>query len=317
MEPLNIALSSYLTNILVEPGEFVRQHYKNTPRVRSAPDKEPFGTMSSMATQLRFKALSCAALGAVALATPSSARMGTLQEEGVRGQAIAAQGEDGASLVARQPSAMQAAIAKWELLQKDSQLGFFDYSGFALAYPTFPRMEIIRERAENTLAIEAPARADILRFFDAHPPITNAARGRYAMALAAEGRPEAFEVARAAWRGGQMAENVELTIESLYARRFTSLDHAARVDALLWQGDAAGVARQMAKLSPEDRPLALARLAILNGSLPGDAGLDVPEGAYLDAGFLYNLARYHYRERNYDIAASILANRIDVAAPRL
>jgi soluble lytic murein transglycosylase len=135
------------------------------------------------------------------------------------------------------------------------------------------------------------------------------------MALAAEGRAEAFEVARAAWRGGQMAENVELTIESLYARRFTPQDHAARLDALLWQGDAGAAARQMAKLAPGDRPLALARLAIINGSLPGDAGLDVPEGAYLDAGFLYNLARYHYRERNYDIAASILANRIDVAAP--
>ncbi|MEM6585157.1 MAG: lytic transglycosylase domain-containing protein, partial [Pseudomonadota bacterium] len=260
--------------------------------------------MSSMTSTLRFKAVSAAVLSSLALAGSASAQIGGGNEP-----------PDGSTMVAQVPSEMQAAISKWELLQKNTQLGFYDYSGFALAYPTFPRMEIIRLRAENTLAVEAPSRADVLRFFDANPPLSNPALARYAMALAAESRIEAFETARAAWRGGDMAGNVELTIESLYARRFTPEDHAARMDALLWQGKAEAAARHMTQLAPADRPLALARLALVNGSTPSEAGLDAPEGAFLDAGFLYNLADLHRKRREYGEAASILANRLDVKAP--
>lgn len=256
--------------------------------------------MSSMATNLRYKALLGAALGALALAAPSSAQK---------------DGPGGSTMVARAPSEMQAAISKWELLQKNSQLGFYDYSGFALAYPDFPRMGIIRMRAENTLAVEAPGRADLLRYFDALPPLTNQARARYAIALAAEGRVEAFETARAAWRGGQMADTVELTIESLFGARFTAEDHAARMDALLWQGKTGAATRLMTQLAPPDQKLAMARLALVNGSTPAEAGLESPRGAYQDAGFLYNLAEYHRKRRDYGNAASILANRTVVTAP--
>jgi len=256
--------------------------------------------MSSMGTKLRSKVLFSGALCAMTLAMPLSAQT---------------QPGGGSTMVAQQPSEMQAAISKWELLQKNSQLGFYDYSGFALAYPTFPRMEIIRTRAEKTLGVEAPSRADLLRYFDALPPLTNAAKARYAVALAADGRIEALTVAREAWRGGTMAEAIELTLDSLYARQFTPQDHAARIDALLWQKNAAGATRQMAKLAPQDRPLALARLALVNGSMPSDVSLEVPQGAYLNAGFLFNLASHHYAKRQYGQAASVLANRIDVNGP--
>ncbi|MEM7689985.1 MAG: lytic transglycosylase domain-containing protein [Pseudomonadota bacterium] len=248
---------------------------------------------------MRFKALSCAALGALAFAAPSAAQMGA----------------PGGSMVAQQPSQMQAAISKWELLQNNPRLGFFDYSGFALAYPEFPRMEIIRLRAENALAVEAPGRTDLLRYFDGLPPLTNNGRARYAVALASAGREEAPEMARAAWRGGEMPEDIELTIDSLYARSFTSDDHAARMDALLWQGRSAAATRHMTRLSGADRALAMARLALVNGTTPADAGLELPEGAYLDAGFLYNLAKYHHDRRQYGVAASVLANRSDATAP--
>ena len=225
--------------------------------------------MSSMGINLRFKAFAIATACAVTLSAPSAA------------QTASAGNKDGggSTMVAKQPSEMQAAISKWELLQKDTQLGFFDYSGFALAYPTFPRMEIIRIRAENALAVEAPSRTDLLRYFDALPPLTIPGRARYAMALAAASREEAFETARTAWRGGEMPEDIELTLESLYARQFTAEDHAARMDALLWQGEAAAATRHMTHLSEADRPLAVVRLALVNGSLPGDVSLEVPEGA--------------------------------------
>ncbi|MEM1194842.1 MAG: lytic transglycosylase domain-containing protein [Pseudomonadota bacterium] len=218
-------------------------------------------------------------------------------------------------MVAQQPTEMQAAISKWELLQKDRQLGFFDYAPFAMAYPDFPRMGIIRIRAENALAVETPSQADLLRYFDALPPITNAGRARYALALARAGRVEAFEVARAAWRGGQMAPNAELTLESLYARRFTADDHAARMDALLWQGDGEAAARHTPNLSPDASALAMARLALVNGALPQEAGLTIPSQASSHVGYLFNLASFHRAKGDFGQAAAILANRSNVSAP--
>ena len=151
--------------------------------------------MSSMVSNLQFKAFTAAAISALAFGSPSSAQSGA--------------NGDGTTLVAQQPSEMQAAIAKWELLQSNRQLGFFDYAPFAMAYPDFPRTQIIRIRAENRLDDEAPSNAEILNFFDAHPPLTNKGRARYALALAASNRPEATERARAAWRGGEMSEPAE------------------------------------------------------------------------------------------------------------
>jgi len=254
--------------------------------------------MSSMVNKLRIKALIGSTFLGLALATPSSAQIGA----------------DG-TLVAQQPSEMDAAISKWELLQKNKQLGFFDYAGFALAYPDFPRMEIIRSRAESALTIEAPARIDLLRYFDALPPLSNPARARYAMALAGEQREDAFDVARAAWRGGDMAEDIELTLRSLYFGQFTSQDHAARMDALLWQGKSDAATRHMINLAPQDKPLAMARLSLINGAKPEAAGISVPEGAYQDAGYLYNLTQYFSRRGRWGQAADVLANRTAVKAP--
>jgi len=260
--------------------------------------------MSSMVSNLQFKTALGGVLGALMLVTPSAAQMQT-------GEA----GESGADMVARQPAAIESAINRWETLQKNTQLGFFDYSGFALAYPDFPRMEIIRLRAEKTLAIEAPPQADLIRFFDMHPPLTNPARARYAVALAGARREEAFDTARAAWRGGAMASDIELTLNGLYGRRFTTDDHVARMDALLWQGESDAAARHMVELPAPAQKLAQARLALVGGNLPQDVSLDVPPGAFADAGYLYNLVRYYRRTGNYGEAVTLLASRTGVNAP--
>ncbi len=97
------------------------------------------------------------------------------------GAPAAAQDFGGNDLVARQPAAIDSAIARWETLQASRTNAFADYAGFALAYPSFPRADILRARAEAALEVEAPSQFDVLRFFDANPPLTNAGRGRYAL----------------------------------------------------------------------------------------------------------------------------------------
>ncbi len=223
----------------------------------------------------------------------------------------------GSDLVARQPTAIDAAIGRWESLQANRSNAFADYAGFVLAYPSFPRADVLRARAEAALENEAPQQADVLRYFDANPPLTNPARARYALALAGAQRPEAFDTARKAWRGGAMADPVELAIAGLFAAQFTPDDHAVRSDALLWQGKADAAARQIMYLPDSQRPIALARLALLRGARPENAGLVVPPGAEADPGYVFNLVRFLRASGQSGEAAQVFAGRPAFSRPAL
>ena len=223
----------------------------------------------------------------------------------------------GNDLVARQPAAMDAAVARWEALQAGRSYMFADYAGFVLAYPTFPRTEQLRLKAEAALENEASPPADVLRFFDANPPLTNAGRARYALALAAMQRPEALTEARKAWRGGQMADAVELYLSQLFAGQFTPDDHTVRMDALLWQGKADAASRQLINLPEAARPMALARLSLLRGTRPEAAGVTVPAGAEGDPGYVFNLVKFlRGSGQNYE-AARVFTSRPAFTRPAL
>lgn len=215
----------------------------------------------------------------------------------------------GDNLVARQPAAISAAIARWEVLLANNAMSFADYAGFVLAYPDFPRSDILRLRAEAALENEAPSQTDLLRYFDTHPPLTNPGRARYALALAGAQRAEAFTEARKAWRDGTMSDPVELYLSGLYGAQFTAEDHAARMDALLWQAKADAAARQVVNLTEPDRPMALARIALLRGALPQSAGLIVPDGADSDPGYVFNLVKHLRATGQNDEAARVFASR--------
>ncbi len=228
-----------------------------------------------------------------------------------------AQDFGGNDLVARQPAAIDGAIARWEMLQASRTNSFADYAGFILAYPSFPRADILRSRAEAALEVEAPPQGDVLRFFDANPPLTNAGRGRYALALAGSQRPEAVDAARKAWRGGTMADAVELAIAGLYGAQFSAQDHAVRIDALLWQGKADAAARQVMYLASADRPMALARLALVRGARPETSGLMVPAGADGDPGYVFNLVKFLRASGQSGEAARVFSNRPAFNRPAL
>ncbi len=214
-----------------------------------------------------------------------------------------------AELVARQPTGMAQAIQRWDYLTKRRDLSFEDYAGFLLTYPDFPKADTLRIRAENALedSIVSPQR--LVAYFDALPPLTNAGKARYALALATLNRPQAFDVARDAWRGGKMSGPSEAYMLALYGTRFTSQDHDARMDALLWQSEAEAAARQLANVSAPNRDRFGARLALIQGSPPSAAGLAEPAGARSDPGYAYNLANYYRNSGQLPSAINLLAGR--------
>ena len=261
--------------------------------------------MSSMVNQLRFNI--SAGIGILVGAFAATCVPALAQTPGLAGQPQ--------SMIARQPAPISQAIDRWEALNAGSTYSFAQYSDFLLTYPDFPLASQLRIKAENRLADEAPERAALVRYFDRFPPLTNPARARYALALAGDRSERAFEVARAAWRGGEMSGPTEAYLTGLYGARFTSDDHKARMDALLWQGRSDEAARHMIMLAPADRELAMARLALLRGALPETAGIATPAGAARDAGYVFNLVNHYRATRQIEAAIDLLSTRGPFAAP--
>jgi soluble lytic murein transglycosylase len=220
-----------------------------------------------------------------------------------------------AMMVASQPTQAAAAVSRWQQLTTNDRLGFTDYAGFALAYPTYPRMELIRTYAERSLDRDAPSPEQIAAFFDRFPPQTNPARARYALALSTLNRPEARDVARAAWQGGKMSSPSEAYLTGMFGTAFTPNDHEERIRALIWQGEGEAAARQMDKIPLDRRERYMASLALLQGNLPQMIGLSVPADLMSDPGYVYRLARHYRRTGEGYRGQQLLATRGAFARP--
>jgi soluble lytic murein transglycosylase len=219
-------------------------------------------------------------------------------------------------MVATQPGQASAAVARWQQLTGNNRMGFADYAGFALAYPAFPRMEVIRGNAESALERDlATTPQQIAAYFDRFPAQTNPARARYALALSTLGRPEAREAARAAWRGGQMSSSAEAYLLGLYGPVFTPEDYDERMRSLLWQGEAEAAARAIGSSSPANRQLFMARLSLLQGQEPAAMGLPQPVNASADPGYVFNLARYYRKSGQGYRGQQLLATRARFVRP--
>ena len=139
-----------------------------------------------------------------------------------------------ANLVAREPGQMAQAVGLWQQLTASKNYGFDNYASFLLTYPGFPDADKLQGFAEDRLRVEAVPANRLVAFFDKYPPVTNYARGQYALAKATLNPAAALETIRAAWRGGELDPGTEATLLGTYGRYFTSDDQDARMDALLW-----------------------------------------------------------------------------------
>ena len=228
-------------------------------------------------------------------------------------------GEDGrqwdqarTALQALPPGNMVQAVARWKMLTGNARFTFFDYSSFLLSYPGLPEQDKLRGYAEAALDREAVDARQVAAYFDRFPPLTNSGRAIYAISLYALGRPQAAEVARAAWRGGAMSDTAEATLLSRIGPSLTLDDHDARMDALLWSGSADQASREFVYTSPARRAGFAARQAMAQGTDPGPVAL--PD-LQRDAGYVYNRSRYLRTHGQTSGAASLLAMRPRATAP--
>ena len=222
-----------------------------------------------------------------------------------------------ARLLASQPRDIASQINRWEMLNGSGNYTFETYASFLATHPDWPRQEKLRQNAEQAINMASYAPSQVVAYFAQFPPLTNAGKARYAVALQSLGRyDEANAMARKAWAGGTLTDDDELRLVSLFSSAFTTDDHDERMNALLWAGSTRDAERQIGWTSPDRRPVFAARLAMQQGDASAQYLADAAgPAAMTDAGFVAAKVENLRRTGNTLAARSLLANRPGLVHP--
>ena len=210
-----------------------------------------------------------------------------------------------------------AALQRWKMLSAPGNFSFGEYAAFLMRYPDWPNSDEMRKNAEQAINPLSLSPSQVVAFFDRLPPLTNAGRARFAIALHASGDTSRAEAqARAAWRGGALNDDDEARMFRIAGNRFTSADHDARVDRLLWSGSTRGAERWIAYTSPQRRPAFVAALATRLKAADADQKVqDAGALANSEATLIAARADSMRSTGNSIGARELLANRANLAAP--
>lgn len=193
------------------------------------------------------------------------------------------------------------------LISPHSTPTFETLKHFLTHYPGWPQEDILTRKAEAQLTEETPlsVRRD---WFGTNPPITAEARLLAAITAAQANEGTTLPaIIRDTWRKGGFSHKTERLILENYASLLTSEDHAARVNGLLWRGQAAAVERMYPFVSKQHRLLAQARLA-LHHRKPGVdyAVARVPAELSSDPGLVYDRVRWRRQHGRTEAALDLI-----------
>nr|WP_246149790.1 lytic transglycosylase domain-containing protein [Tritonibacter litoralis] len=157
----------------------------------------------------------------------------------------------------------------------------------------WPGLALLRRRSEAQIA--ASNTRAILQFFGQADPQTGAGALAYGNALRASGRQgEGKAVLLKAWQTMAMPESVHQAFLSQH-KTLLKDHHAARTDALLWEGHTQSAGRMLPLLSDAQRALATARIALQEVEPGVDAKIEaVPERLRASPGLSYD--RFAWRD---------------------
>jgi len=191
-------------------------------------------------------------------------------------------------------SPIAQSVARWSSLRQSDNLPFSAYASFLLAYPGWPGETALRRSAERQLESTPASPTEVIRFFEAFPPLTPSGHAHRAFALLSAGRSgEARTAAQAAWAAGVMPVNVEQRLLSAFAGAFTPAEHDRRMEVLLGNDDTISAQRMMGLVSSARRPLFEARLAMQTRASDAASRLaGLGNGYDADPGLLIDRARW-------------------------
>ncbi len=203
-----------------------------------------------------------------------------------------------------------AKLVRWlEWTRDDGPANPAEIAAFLDANPGWPSATRLQRRMEERLD-PLPPDATLIGWFDRRQPETTTGRVAYAAALLRSGRTEDGNAAlRRAWVEGSLRADEEQEFLARFSAALQPVDHAERLDRLIWSNEASGAQRMLVLVDPSRRRVAEMRLRLRAGR--GTDGLaDLTDAERAEPDLLYDLVR-HYRRVEDDASAE----RILVAGP--
>ncbi|SFA86119.1 soluble lytic murein transglycosylase [Poseidonocella pacifica] len=195
-------------------------------------------------------------------------------------------------------------IIEWQRLRAgrgtwQEVVDFLDRNG------DWPGIDLLRRRSEEAMA-KAPD-AQILQFFSEGLPQTAEGAMAHARALLAGGHERAaHDTIILAWRSLSMGEDTQTAILALYGDILAD-HHTARLDTMLWRGEAANAERMLPLVDAGWRSLAKARIALRARQDGVDTLIEaVPQALSQHAGLAYERFLWRARAGRTDSAVELL-----------
>ncbi|MEM0947549.1 MAG: lytic transglycosylase domain-containing protein [Pseudomonadota bacterium] len=244
----------------------------------------------------------------VANLSSKAAPLGALPDRAPLANAMAAMrsGDWEAALrIASRAGSVERDVIEWHWLRAGR--GDFDTArAFLDRRPDWPGLPFLLEKTEGKVPYRRRV-DEVLSFFEAWPPQTGAGLIGLAAAYEESGRAdEARDLAVRAWTEHDLSTNDERYLLERYGDTLRA-HHTARLDYLLWEGEAAAARRIMPRVSDGWQALAEARLA-LRARAPGvDTLIErVPASLQGDPGLAYERFSWRLDKGRRDGAREIL-----------
>jgi soluble lytic murein transglycosylase len=201
------------------------------------------------------------------------------------------------------------ALNDWRRLRQSSGYSFADYARFLIPNRDWPDEARMRVWAEKAMR-QGENAATVIAFFANNRPASGNGWACLADAYAASGRgAEALDAARHAWTSADLNASDEQSIWARYGPSFTTADHDARVDSLLFAKKADDATRYYSLTTPGRRAAFAARIAMQRKAPDAESLYQtVIAQVTSDPGLMMDRVRL-LRTKGYDQAARDLAAR--------
>lgn len=199
-------------------------------------------------------------------------------------------------------------FTKWKYLRDPASgtASFDEGYSFLTRHKGWPQENVLRLRTEQAALFEQPDRPVMLKFCAEYPPISGRGMLACAQAGAADAATRADWVSRA-WKQGDFGETEERNILATY--RFTAKQHEERIDRLLFEGKLPQAQRMLPRITPAQRLLAEARIALITNAKNASAKVySVPSALKEHPGLTFNRMQWRARHGQEEGVRELLLN---------